>query len=58
MKTTDSAQLVSFFGAVISYVGGNYDKLAAAACALVCAGYTIWRWRHNARIPRNLPIPE
>ena len=44
----DSAQLVSALGAVAGFVGANFDRVAATLCALVCAAYTLWKWRRAA----------
>lgn len=45
----DSAQLISLLGALCSFIAANYDRIAAFACALICGGYTLWKWRRAVK---------
>lgn len=49
MKSADSAQYAALFGTVGGWVLANYAPLCGAFCALVGAGYTIWKWRREIR---------
>lgn len=49
MNRPDSAQVLCTIGTLAGYLGAHYDRIAATACALVGIGYTIWKWRNDAR---------
>lgn len=45
----DSAQVLAFIGSAAGFALANFDRIAATGCALVGLGYTLWRWRKEAR---------
>lgn len=49
MNRPDSAQILATIGSVLGFVVANFDRLAASACALAGLGYTLWKWRKEAR---------
>lgn len=49
----DSAQILAAAGAFGGFFLANFDRIAAASCALVGLGYTLWKWRRDARAGRR-----
>lgn len=45
----DSAQILAALGSVGGFVLANFDRLAAASCALIGAAYTLWKWHRDAK---------
>lgn len=45
----DSAQIIAALGSFGGFILGNFDRLAASACALAGLGYTLWKWRKEAK---------
>jgi hypothetical protein len=46
----DSAQVFAAIGSAGGFFLANFDRIAAAACALVGCGYTLWKWRRDAKL--------
>ncbi len=46
----DSAQVLSAIGAALGFALANFDRVAAAACAVGGLAYTLWKWRREARV--------
>jgi hypothetical protein len=44
----DSTQIIAAVGASGGFVLANFDRIAAALCALAGLGYTLWKWRREA----------
>lgn len=53
----DSAQIIAALGSFGGFALANFDRIAAAACALAGLGYTIWKWRKEARSEAAAPTP-
>lgn len=49
MKQADSAHLATLLGSFGAWFLSNYDRLAAALCALIGVAYTVWKWRREIR---------
>lgn len=45
----DTAQIVAAIGSAGGFALANFDRIAAALCALAGLGYTLWKWRKEAR---------
>lgn len=54
----DSGQIASAIGAAIGFALANFDRIAAATCALVGIAYTLWKWRREARSKTRGPFPR
>ena len=45
----DSAQAIAAIGSAGGFLLANFDRIAAAACALAGMGYTLWKWHRDAK---------
>lgn len=45
----DSAQVIAAAGTAGGFILANFDRIAAAACALAGLGYTLWKWHREAK---------
>lgn len=52
----DSAQIFAVIGSAAGFALANFDRLAATACALAGLGYTLWKWRKEARRSPRAPF--
>ncbi len=54
----DSAQIIAALGSVGGFVLANFDRIAAALCALAGTAYTLWKWHRDAKAAaRSTPPP-
>ena len=56
MSRPDSAQIFALIGASGGFILANFDRIAATLCALAGLGYTIWKWRREARAKTKAPF--
>lgn len=54
----DSAQLTAALGSALGFALANFDRIAAAACAVVGLVYTLWKWRREARTKTRAPFRD
>lgn len=54
----DSAHIIAALGSVGGFVLANFDRIAAALCALGGLAYTLWKWHREAHARRNKPFPR
>lgn len=45
----DSAQIIAFAGSAGGFILANFDRIAAAACAIAGTAYTLWKWHRDAK---------